>query len=108
MGWQFLDPEDQIHMTPWMNSGKIDSADLRIDQIELPEGEGKRWNLWGWCVADMLKDRDGKQVKHYRSKPFELSVIAEEHLRDYKEEELPIKQGQLYLLTSCTFNSEKY
>ncbi|TNN16729.1 Basement membrane-specific heparan sulfate proteoglycan core, partial [Schistosoma japonicum] len=75
LGWQFLDPEKHAYLTPWVSNAQISGDKLQLQEIEIPGEQDNRWNVWGYCVADI---KDGDRIKHYQSEPFNLGVVAEE------------------------------
>lgn len=75
-GWQLVDPVNDELKTPLAESETLAGSKLQLNELHLPDYEKKHHILWGWCVVDIKQPE--AQVKHYRSKPFKMVILAKD------------------------------
>ncbi|KER33801.1 hypothetical protein T265_00466 [Opisthorchis viverrini] len=91
-GWQLANPVTEDLKTPAVEKGRFSGPKLELTQISIPEAQGDRLILWGWCVVDVVPtdpEQEGT-IKHYRSKPFQLIVDSKERDPEMKPHEVQI------------------
>ncbi|CAH8527030.1 unnamed protein product [Dicrocoelium dendriticum] len=83
-GWQFLEPTDDVLMSPLAETSHLSGPVLQLRKLALLQGKAMQFTLRGWCLVD-VSPRDQVEdvpVKHYRSNPFSLIVNSATYRED--------------------------